>query len=249
MSDDPKVSASLEATQKGAEATASTASEVKPGSSADAAGEDEVSRLRKEALEAKIWRENKNKEIDDLKRALDSRPTQQYVPPAQGADPRMVQMQEAYVNLQIRAAAGDQDAMLTLAVIESNQMQGKQMADELTISRIPSEDQPVVRQFYGQNRQRFGDPEAAHAFILSERLKKRVTELEGERSTQSAAEAQKRNGVVSVTTRPVAAPEAERVRMTLSEFEARHAQLQAEGKTREAWDLSKKAATGELFRP
>ena len=248
MSDDPKVSEPATTAQPDADAAKPTSAgaEASGATGADAGDEDELTRLRRENLEAKIRAEERNRELRELKEALNGRQAPS-LPPA-GVDPRMAQMQQALLNLQLRAQAGDDDAILQLGMIENQQMQAKMTNDELMLARIPEKDQAVVRKFYSENRQRFGDPDAAYAYVERERLRKQVSEVEQERERQRTTEAQKRNGVVSVTTRPVPSAEAERIRMSPDEFETRYSELVAQGKTQEAWALSRKAATGELFR-
>lgn len=248
MSDDAKVSVTTETAQQGADAKASQPAEGTTVKGADAGSTDELTRLREQALKDKIWREEKNKEIDDLHQRLRAQPAPQYQPPAE-ANPVLQRMQEGLMALQMRAQQGDAEAVVTLGILENQQIQNKRTSDELMISRLPAEDQETVRKLYDANRQRFGDPEIAHAWVERERLRKRASELSTKESELAKAEAEKRNGVVSVTTRPVAAPEAEKVRMgSLDEFNAEYDKLIAQGKTKEAWALSKRAATGELFR-
>lgn len=244
MSDDPKVSASADQVQNDADAAkpTSVASET-PAADTDA-GETELARLRRENLEAKIRAEEKNKLIEEL-----SRQRHAPIPPPAGVDPRAQQLQEALLNVSLRAQAGDPDALLTLASLQQQQQQQKELQDELAIARMPLDDQDAVRKLYNENRQRFGDPDVAYAYHDRGRLKSRASELDTRTKELKDAETRKRDGVVSVTTRPVAHEEAKIVRMSgLDEFEAKHKELMAQGKNAEAWDLSRRAATGELFR-
>ena len=248
MPDDPKVSDPAAEEQKGAESTDSQPSESDAEKGTDA-GEDEVTRLRREILEAKIRAEERNRELKELRERANTPPQPTYVPPA-GVDPRAQAMQNALTNLQIRANNGDEDALLQLGVLQRQQMQEKQVYDELVLSRVPEADREATRRFYQENRHRFGDPEVAHKVMLAERLSTKARDVEKEREDLAATEAQKRKGTVSVATRPVAAPEADKIRMRdFDEFERKHDELIRQGKKDEAWALSKRAATGELFRP
>jgi hypothetical protein len=249
MSDDPKVSPTTETVQNGADAvdTTSPSSEDTTDAGADAAGaDDELTRLRDQALRDKILRERHNEEMQEMRQRLQEQQRPAYSPPT-GADPRSQQMNEELLNLQLRAQSGDGQAMMMLGLIEQQQQMAKATSDELMIARLPAEDQATVRKLYSENRQRFGDPQVAHAWVERERLQTRAQELDQSRADLRRAEERKRNGVVSVTTRPVAAPEAANVRMTMDQFQSKHEELVAQGKTQEAWALSKRAATGELF--
>ena len=245
MSDAPKVSASADQAQNDADAAKPTSERSETPVADTDAQEDELTRLRRENLEAKIRAEEKNKLIEELK----SRPVVHQQPPPTGVDPRAQQLEEALLNVQIRAQAGDADALLTLATLQQRQLDRKELADELMIARLPAEDQEAVRKLYQENRQRFGDPEMAHAYHDRNRLRSRASEFDTRTKELKEAETRKRDGVVSVTTRPVAHEEAKIVRMSgVDEFERKYDELMSQGKTTEARDLSRRASTGELFR-
>lgn len=245
MTDAPKVSASADQAQRETDAAPPTSPTAEAPAADTDAREDELTRLRAELLDAKIRAEERNKQLEELRQ----RPVVHQQMPPTGVDPRAQQIADALLNVQLRAQAGDPDALLTLASLQQQQQAMKDTQDELMIARLPAADQEPVRKLYQENRQRFGDPGVAYDHYDATRLRSRASELDTRTRELRDAETRKRDGVVSTTTRPVPHEEAKIVRMgSVDEFEAEHAKLVAQGKTKEAWELSRKASTGELFR-
>lgn len=201
----------------------------------------------------------KNRRLEELERERQELAQRtQAAQPSPTADPRMAQaqaemarLQQAYYSVSQRAAAGDDDALLMLKVIE-DQMQTKNATmQQLELMRVADpERREKVRVFFEANRHKYASVEAAEEAFDGLEYRKSRADLERKSREAEAILKAKESGLTGThASREVTATEMKVRKMTEEQISTEIDRLQSEGKFAEARDFmakvrSKKILTG-----
>lgn len=189
----------------------------------------------------------KNRRLEELERERQELAQRtQAAQPSPTADPRMAQaqadmarLQQAYYSVSQRAAAGDDDALLMLKVIE-DQMQTKNATmQQLELMRVADpERREKVRVFFEANRHKYASVEAAEEAFDGLEFRRQRADLERKSKEAEAILKAKESGLTGThASREVTATEMKVRKMTPEQFDNEVERLRQEGKHAEARNL------------